>query len=141
MPSENSDQPGLGIRQIRSVLIVRMKKADAQADPSLRWAHMSFCRFYHTPAHIASIVLCLTSLMRNARQLSLCYKRARISLHNRGLLLPVKPLGAVVNIYGRTKNVDQYVLMRRVGGGGWGVGGSGISRFAYGMFRNCASIK
>ena len=28
--------------------------ADAQADPSLRWAHMSFCWFCHDAAHIVS---------------------------------------------------------------------------------------
>ena len=28
------------------------KTADAQADLSLRWAHMSFCWFYHEAAHV-----------------------------------------------------------------------------------------
>ena len=68
-PSEDSDQPGNAPSLIR-VFAVRMKKAwalsypvsaqrrlwpdwaDAQADLSLRWAHMSFCWFCHEAAHI-----------------------------------------------------------------------------------------
>ena len=67
-PSEDSDQPGHLPSLIR-VFAVRMKKpwvlsypesaqwtlwsdwADAQADLSLRWAHMSFCLFCHEAAH------------------------------------------------------------------------------------------
>ena len=68
-PSEDSDQPGRPPSLIR-VFAVRMKKAwvlsyplstqrriwsdwaDAQADLSLRWAHMSLCWFYHEVAHL-----------------------------------------------------------------------------------------
>ena len=63
-------QISLGISPVWSVFTVRMKKAwvlsytlsaqrrlwsdwaDAQADLSLRWAHMQFCRFCHALAHI-----------------------------------------------------------------------------------------
>ena len=56
-PSKDSDQPGHPPSLIR-VFAVRMKKhwvlgypsADAQADLSLRWAKMSFCRFCHAVA-------------------------------------------------------------------------------------------
>ena len=69
VPSEDSDQPGHLPSLIR-VFAVRMKKpralsypmsaqqrlwsdwADAQADLSLRWAHMSFFWFCHEVAHI-----------------------------------------------------------------------------------------
>ena len=68
-PSEDSDQPGHLPSLIR-VFAVCMKKhwalkyllsaqwrlwsdwADAQADLSLRWAHMSFCWFCHGGAHL-----------------------------------------------------------------------------------------
>ena len=68
-PSEDSDQPGHPPSLIR-VFAVRMKKAkvlsyplsakrslwsdwaDAQADLSLRWAHMSVCWFCHEAAHM-----------------------------------------------------------------------------------------
>ena len=68
-PSEDSDQPGHPPSLIRA-FAVRMKKAwvlsyplsaqqrlwsdweDAQADPSLRWAHMPFCWFCHEAAQI-----------------------------------------------------------------------------------------
>ena len=68
-PSEDSDQPGHLPRLIR-VFTVRMKKAwvisyplnaqrrlwsnwaDAQADLSLRWAHMSLCWFCRVVAHL-----------------------------------------------------------------------------------------
>ena len=68
-PSEDSDQPGHPPSLIR-VFAVRMKKAwvlsyplsaqrrlwsdwtDAQADLSLRLAHMSFCLFCHEAAHL-----------------------------------------------------------------------------------------
>ena len=68
-PSEDSDQPGHLPSLIR-VFPVSMKKAcvlscpfsaqqrlwsdwaDAQADPSLRWAHMPFSWFCHALAHI-----------------------------------------------------------------------------------------
>ena len=68
-PSEDSDQPGHPPSQIR-VFAVRMKKAwvlsyllsvqrrlwsvwvDAQADLSLRWAHMPFCRFCHVMSRL-----------------------------------------------------------------------------------------
>ena len=39
LPSEDSDQPGHPPSLIR-VFAVHMKKADAQADLSLRWAHI-----------------------------------------------------------------------------------------------------
>ena len=66
--SEDSDQPGHPPSLVR-VFAVRMKKAsvlsyplnaqrrlwsdwaDAQADLSVRWAHMSFCWFCHEAAH------------------------------------------------------------------------------------------
>ena len=66
-------QISLGIRPVWSVFAVRMKKAwvlsyplsaqqrlwsdwaDAQADLSLRWAHMQFCWFCHDTAHIPSL--------------------------------------------------------------------------------------
>ena len=69
MPSEDSDQPGHPPSLIR-VFAVRMKKAwvlsyplnaqrrlrsawaDAQADLSLRWAHMPFCWFCHVAAQM-----------------------------------------------------------------------------------------
>ena len=68
-PSEDSDQPGHPPSLIR-IFAVQMKKAlvlsyplsaqgnlssdwmDAQADLSLRWAHMQFCRFCHALAHL-----------------------------------------------------------------------------------------
>ena len=70
-PSEDSDQPGHPPSLI-GVFAVRMKKAwalsyplsaqrslwsdwvDAQADLSLRWAHMPFCWFCHEAAHLIS---------------------------------------------------------------------------------------
>ena len=63
VPSEDSDQPGHVPSLIR-VFAVHMKKAwvliyqltqqrvDAQADLSLFWAHMPFCRFCHAQTHI-----------------------------------------------------------------------------------------
>ena len=69
-PSEDSDQPGHPPSLIR-VFAVRLKKArilsyplsaqrrlwsdwsDAQADLSLRWAHMPFCWFCHDAAHLS----------------------------------------------------------------------------------------
>ena len=71
-PSEDSDQPGYPPSLIR-VFTVRMKKAwvlsyplsaqrrlwsdwaDAQADLSLRWAHMQFCWFCHDVAQLCPI--------------------------------------------------------------------------------------
>ena len=70
-PSEDSDQPGHPPSLI-SVFAVHMKKpwvlathwhtaktlsdwADAQADPSLRWAHTHFASFCHVMAHMTSI--------------------------------------------------------------------------------------
>ena len=68
VPSEDSDQPGHLPSLIR-LFAVRMKKhwvisyplsalprlwsdwVDAQADPSLCWAHMPFCWFCHEAAH------------------------------------------------------------------------------------------
>ena len=68
-PSEDSDHPGHPPRLIR-VFAVRMKKAwvlsyplsaqrrhwsdwvDAQADLSLRWAHIPFCWFCHAAARL-----------------------------------------------------------------------------------------
>ena len=73
-PSEASDQPGHPPSLIR-VFAVHMKKAwvlcyplseqwrlwsdwvDAQADLSLRWAHMPFCWFCHKAAHWWSCLL------------------------------------------------------------------------------------
>ena len=70
-PSEDSDQPGHPPSLIR-VFAVPMKKdwvfsyplsaqqrlwsdwADAQAELSLRWAHMPFCWFCHALAHLLS---------------------------------------------------------------------------------------
>ena len=69
-PSDDSDQPGHPPSLIR-VFAVRMKKAwvlsyplsaqrrlwsdwaDAQADLSLRWAHMPFCWFCHEAAYVS----------------------------------------------------------------------------------------
>ena len=47
-PIEDSDQPGHQPSLIR---------ADAQADLSLRWTHMSFCRFCHEAAHLHNLYL------------------------------------------------------------------------------------
>ena len=76
-PSEDSDQPGYPPSLIR-VFAVRMQKAwvlsyplsaqrrlwsdwaDAQADLSLRWAHMQFCRFCHGLAQ-SFVISCLLS--------------------------------------------------------------------------------
>ena len=62
-PSEDSDQPGHP-PSAQAVLSLRCPQeeslgpqlpiectADAQADLSLRWAHMSFCWFCHDAAH------------------------------------------------------------------------------------------
>ena len=72
-PSEDSDQPGYPLSLIR-VFAVRMKKhwvhnyslsaerrlwsdwADAQADLSLCWAHMSFCWFCHIYLYFNKLV-------------------------------------------------------------------------------------
>ena len=69
-PSEDSDQLPGHLPSLVRVLAVRMKKAwvlsyplsaqrrlwsdwvDAQADLSLRWAHMPFCWFCHEVAHL-----------------------------------------------------------------------------------------
>ena len=74
-PSEDSDQPGQPLSLIR-VFAVRLKKArilscplsaqqrpwsdwaDAQADLSLRWAHMPFCWFCHDAALMVLISPC-----------------------------------------------------------------------------------
>ena len=73
-PSKDSDQPGHPPSLIR-VFAVRLKKArilsyplsaqrrlwsdwaNAQADLSLRWAHMPFCWFCHNVAHLFSILV------------------------------------------------------------------------------------
>ena len=70
-PSADSDQPG-PTPSLFKVFAVRMKKAwvlsyplsaerkcwsdwaEAQADLSLRWAHMPFCWFCHDAAHVLS---------------------------------------------------------------------------------------
>ena len=72
-PSKDSDQPGHLPSLIR-VFAVRMKKAwvlsyplstqrrlwsawaSAQADLSLRWAHMPFCWFCHEVAQISNVI-------------------------------------------------------------------------------------
>ena len=68
-PSENSDQPGHSPHLIRLIAVhlmgsqgprlsssgqrrLRSDGADAQADLSLRWAHMPFCWFCHYAAHL-----------------------------------------------------------------------------------------
>ena len=69
----------LGIRPVWSVFAVRMKKAwvlsypvstqwrfwsdwaDAQADPSLRWVHGSFCWFCCEAAHVIALLHVLNS--------------------------------------------------------------------------------
>ena len=74
-PSEDSDQPGHPPSLIR-IFAVRMKKAwvlgyplstqhrlwsdwaDAQADLSLRWAHMPFFWFFHEAAHFKRVHRC-----------------------------------------------------------------------------------
>ena len=81
-PSKDSDQPGHPPSLIR-VFAVRMKKAgvlsyllstqqrlwsdwaDAQADLSLRWAHIPFCWFCHEAAQIGSWILCYKRGQRN----------------------------------------------------------------------------
>ena len=72
-PSEDSDQPGHLPSLIRAFAVCSMGSkglsassggqqrlwsdwADAQADLSLRWAHMSFCRFCHEAAHLSLIM-------------------------------------------------------------------------------------
>ena len=70
-PSEDSDKPG-HLPSLSWVFTVHMKKpwvlsyplsaqwrlwsdwVDTQADLSLCWAHMSFCRFCHAAAHLIS---------------------------------------------------------------------------------------
>ena len=82
-PSEDSDQPGHPPSLLR-VFALRMKKhrvlsyplsalrrlgsdwVDAQADPSLRWAHRSFCWFCHEAAHIIICIYTLIALTRLA---------------------------------------------------------------------------
>ena len=41
-----------------------MRTADAQADLSLRWAHMPFCWFCHEAAHFSKYTLLLISFPR-----------------------------------------------------------------------------
>ena len=48
-PHEETLDPQLPIEHKVKTLI---RRADAQADLSLRWAHMSFCWFYRAAAHI-----------------------------------------------------------------------------------------
>ena len=85
-PSEDTDQPGHPPSLIR-VFAVRMKKAwflsyplsaqrrhcedwaDAQADPSLRWAHMQFRWFSHKAAHVLSMAGSGIRLHRSVHQL------------------------------------------------------------------------
>ena len=75
--SEDSDQPGHLIR----VFAVRMKKAwvlsyqlsaqqrlrsdwaDAQADLSLRWAHMSVCWFCYEAAHFDHMLILIVDIL------------------------------------------------------------------------------
>ena len=52
--SKDSVQPGHPPNLIR-VFAVRMKKHSAQADLSLRWAHIPFCWFCHEAAHLSFI--------------------------------------------------------------------------------------
>ena len=54
-PSEDSDQPGRPISLIK-VFAVRMKKVDAQADLSLRWAQMPFCWFCREATHVLRFI-------------------------------------------------------------------------------------
>ena len=76
-PSKDLYQPGHPPSLIR-VFAVRLKKArtlsyqlsaqqrlwsdwaDAQADLSLRWAHMPFCLFYHVAAHFGFVLFALS---------------------------------------------------------------------------------
>ena len=43
-----------------------MRTADAQADLSLRWAHMPFCWFCHEAAHLCPLCFPLVLCIRNA---------------------------------------------------------------------------
>ena len=54
-PSEDSDQPGCQLS------LISLRWTGAQADPSLRWVHRSFCWFCHEAAQIA-VVLNVTRL-------------------------------------------------------------------------------
>ena len=80
-PSEDSDQPGHPPSLI-GVFTVRMKKAwvlsyplsaqrrlwsdwaDAQADLSLRWAHILVCWFYHEAAHMFFVTTAVQRTLR-----------------------------------------------------------------------------
>ena len=83
VPNEDSDQPGNPPSLIR-VFAVRMKKAsalrypfsaqrrlwsdwaDAQADLSLRWAHMPFCWFCYEAAHFICTYTTIAKQLANA---------------------------------------------------------------------------
>ena len=82
-PSENSDQPG-HLPSVIRVFAVLMKKAwvlsyplsaqrrlwsSAQADLSLRWAHMPFCWFCHEAVHLVNVSLQLRYVLVPLRSL------------------------------------------------------------------------
>ena len=85
-PSKDSDQPGHPPSLIR-VFAVRVKKrwvlsyplstqqrlgsdwADAKADLSICWPHMSFCWFCHAVAHIKFVCV---EILRPSQQLRSC---------------------------------------------------------------------
>ena len=93
-PSEDSDQPRHPPSLIR-VFAVRIKKhwvlnyllsalqrlwshwADAQADLSLRWAHMPFCWFCHEVAHI-SCTLFLEEYQKDLSTFKILYHKNHV---------------------------------------------------------------
>ena len=104
-PSENSDQPGYPPSLIR-VFAVRLKKsriliyplsaqrrlwsdwADAQADLSLRWAHMPFCWFCDDAAHLDS---CSGQYHYNAMNVRYPYYQGSFKE------TMLKPIGSLIN--------------------------------------------
>ena len=134
-PSEDSDQPGLPPSLIR-VFAVRMKKAwvlsyllsaeqrlwsdwaNAQADLSLRWAHMPFCRLCHALAHICSLfhihyrdvgtkvasvtVLIPLPIMQNLKQTNTITKR-----HNTHFFFRLSVPSSSTNISDDTQKISQ----------------------------------
>ena len=97
-PSEDSDQPGHPPSLIRVFAVCSMGSlgprlsscgqwklwsdwADAQADPSLPWVHMPFCRFCHALAQIniyldAPPICCYCGNIRRKRVFEM-YKRKK----------------------------------------------------------------
>ena len=120
VPSEDSDQPGHPPSLIR-VFAVRLKKArilsyplsaqrtlwsdwaDAQADLSLRWAHMPLCWFCHKVAHFVT-----GNIMRpiNFHNVNICNQIRDIllvSIHSRLKFLSSYLGNPVLNLYSTTR--------------------------------------